>query len=186
MKIEKPLFTFSDCFNLKFIVDAMNQNKIPITEHGGIVSFVCPTSIPINGSNVTGKSVMNVCYLLPSATAAEIAYFQLLFAGQLAAAINTAAPNEHILSSSTMLVKNSNLCGISLVGLQNGCGFGWHTAFLSDFQTTGEVSLEHISLPDPQEGQPTPEDTIHSNIQSAFDAIRKHIATQKINLALEK
>lgn len=186
MKVEEPLFTFSEGFSLGFITESMNRNKISLTDHGAIISFVCPTSIPINGKMMSCKSALNICYAIPTTTPTEMAYFQLLFNSQVVAVINAIMPDEHVASSSTVVSKNNNLCGMSVIGGKNGFGFGWHTLFLTDFQNTGDLKLEHINLPESKEGEPPVIDAVHTSLQNVFDIIRSHATNHKLSLALEK
>lgn len=181
MLIKKPFFSPQKDFNTINLCNMLTANKMQITDAGAVASFICPTEITINNLTVTIDSSLNICYVLPTATGRELAYFHLLYNQQIGTAINSLMPEQKIKSENSIFTKEEKITGTATISHSCCAGIGWHTIFLSKMDSIPGIEFNHIDIPEDKKDEIS--DKLHTAIQTSFNILRNYATITSINTA---
>lgn len=179
MEIKNSLYTLDSDFDILNMCNMFLSNQIAITENGCEASFVCPIQIKINGVNINVPKAFNVCYMLPTCSRKEIAYFQLAYSHETAKLIKGQFPeiNKELEENVSIILKQGKLISVSNIKHSGDTGIGWHSIFMGTPDIKADITFDKIDFA--EDKLPS----IHTEATSRFQLLRNHILMTTISLS---
>ena len=178
MEIKNSLYTFDSDFDVLNMCNMFLTNQIAITENGSEASFVCPVQLKINGATINIPKAFNVCYMLPSCSRKEIAYFQTIYTHEMANMIKSKLPEckSDLEENASIILKQGKLVSVSYIKHFGDAGIGWHSIFMDVSDVKADVTFDKIDFRDDQLS------SLHTESVNRFQLIRNHILMTAISL----